>query len=327
MKIVKSQLKILIENFLSEESDWLTDDEDDLAVSSEFTSLEGKLNKAFKIAKNKAIEELKNADTESQNIDEETVNNTIKIINQTYLHITDKVDIEFKGVKALAFHAGYGDEEGEDRKVLHFDKVPKDIGLPPPVISKINNDRLNNPLIVVFELYAQSSSEKELLALLLHEVGHIKNGAIKALSDRSGKGPKSNFNVDQLKGALRKDLVRGNKRQITEYIVFHDKTKRIGSSNAEQDLVLRLAMYYQGLYETPPDNLGVEELSVRLSALKRNSKALEDFKSGKREYKYFAKEYNTDVADIMLFIDEETTIEDVNKIVKYNKKDNKSVTV
>ena len=30
MKIVKSQLKILIENFLSEESDWLTDDEDDL---------------------------------------------------------------------------------------------------------------------------------------------------------------------------------------------------------------------------------------------------------------------------------------------------------
>jgi len=326
MKLTKRQISLIVENFINEQ-DWLSDEEDDFYASSKMLSLEDKLNKAFKIAKNEVIEELKNADTKSQNIDGATVNEVIKIINQTYLHITDKVDIEFKGIKALAFHAGYGDEEGEDRKVLHFDKVPKDIGLPPHVISKINNDRLNNPLIVVFKLYAQNSSEKELLALLLHEVGHIKNGAIKALSDSSGKGPKSNFNVSQLKGALRKDLVKGNKRQITEYIVFYDKPKRIGSSNAEQDLVLRLAMYYQGLYETPPDNLGVEELSVRLSALKRNSKALEDFKSGKREYKYFAEEYNTDVADIMLFIDEETTIEDVNKIVKYNKKDNKSVTV
>lgn len=324
MKIVKSQLKILIENFLSEDSDWLSDDEDNLSLEP---NLKDKVNKAFELAKSKVIAELKSSNTSSQNISQETINETIEVINKTYLHATDMVDVEFKGIKALAFHAGYGDEAGKDRNVLHYNKIPQGIDVPSTILSKISNDPLNNPLVVVFNLYAQNASEKELSALLLHEIGHIKNSVIKAISDKTGTGPQSNFNVNQVKAALRKDLVRGNKQQIAEYIIFHDKPKRIGDSKAEKSLVLRLAMYYQGLYEDPADDLGVEELAVRLSALKRDNKALEDFKSGKRDYQYFASKYNTDIADIMLFVDEGTTLDAVNKIVSLDKKSGKSVTV
>ena len=324
MKIIKSQLKILIENFLSEDNDWLSDDEDDLSLEP---GLKGKVNKAFNAAKVKVISELKNSNTDNQNISQEIIDSTIKIINKTHLHTTDVIDIKFKGIKALAFHASYGDESGKDRDVLHYNKIPEGIDVPESILSSMASDPLNNPLVIVFNLYAQKSSESALSSLLLHEIGHIKNSIIKALSDKTGIGPQSNFNVDQVRAALRKDLVRGNKQQIAEYIIFHDKPKRIGDSKAEKALVLSLAMYYHGLHEDPADDLGVEELAVRLSALKRNSGALEDFKSGKRDYQYFVNKYNTDVADIMLFVDEGTTLEAINKIVKLDKQPSKSVTV
>ena len=324
MKIIKRQLKILIENFLAEGDDWLADDEDDLNLEP---NLKDKVKKAFDLAKNKVISELKSSNTINQNISQEIIVNAIEIINKTHLHTTDVINIKFKGTKALAFHASYGDESGKNREVLHYNKIPEGVDVPESILSSMTNDPLNNPLIIVFSLYAQKASKTALSALLLHEIGHIKNSVIKALSDKSGTGPESNFNVDQVKAALRKDLVKGNKQQIAEYIIFHDKPARIGDSKAEKALVLRLAMYYQGLYEDPADDLGVEELAVRLSALKRNIGALEDFKSGKRDYQYFSKKYNTDVADIMLFVDEGTTLEAINKIVKLNKQFSKSVTV
>ena len=324
MKIVKSQLKVLIEKFLKEETDWLADDEDNLNLEP---NLKDKVKKAFDLAKIKVISELKNSNTDNQNISQDIIDSTIKIINRTHLHTTDVIDIKFKGIKALAFHASYGDESGKDRDILHYNKIPEGVDVPKSILSSMTSDPLNNPLVIVFNLYAQKSSESALSSLLLHEIGHIKNSVIKALSDKSGAGPESNFNVDQVKESLRKDLVKGNKQQIAEYIIFHDKPARIGDSKAEKALVLRLAMYYQGLYEDPADDLGVEELAVRLSALKRNIGALEDFKSGKRDYQYFSKKYNTDVADIMLFVDEGTTLEAINKIVKLNKKSSKSVTV
>ena len=324
MKIIKSQLKILIENFLSEDAEWLSDDEDDLNLEP---GLEEKVNKAFELSKNKIILELKSSNTDNQNISQDIISSAIKIINKTHLHTTDVIDIKFKGIKALAFHASYGDDSGEDRDVLHYSKIPKGINVPESILSSMTSDPLNNPLIIVFNLYAQKSSESALSSLLLHEVGHIKNSVIKALSDKAGIGPQASFNVDQVKAALRKDLVKGNKRQIAEYIIFHDKPKRIGDSKSEKALVLRLSMYYQGLYEEPADDLGVEELAVRLSALKRNSGALEDFKAGERDYQYFANKYNTDVADIMLFVDEGTTLEAIDKIVSLDKESKKSVTV
>ena len=315
MKVSRLKLKKLIEIYLSEQ-DWLGDEED-----ITFTpSLKAKLDKAFETTKNTVINELKNSDTSRQGMSDDIINSVVDIINKTYVHISATVDQNLKGIKAAAYHSSFGDKKGENRDVLHFDDIPANIDIPSEIRTKYNDDPKNNPIIVMFELYLNNLSYEEIEELLLHEVGHIKNSAIKALTNDS------NFNADEVKEALRKDLRNGSRNQIYEYILKHDG--RIENNKNTQELVYRLALYYSGLYEDPPDNLGVEELSVRLSALKREPVALEDFKSGKRKYSYFAKEYNTDIADIMLFIDANLppSIETINKVVMTNTKKAKSVT-
>ena len=80
-------------------------------------------------------------------------------------------------------------------------------------------------------------------------------------------------------------------------------------------------MYYQGVESDLPDLLGVEEFSVRISAIKRQPTALADYKSGKRDYEYFKNEYNSDIADLTFFLDENVNIADVDKInVSFNPK-------
>ena len=319
MHVKISDLRLIVERFLKEQEDnWLGDEEEVISFTPD---LKDKIEKAFKSTKNTIIDELKKSDTARQSISDVSVNSAINIINNTYLHISSVADQKLKGIKAAAYHSSFGDEKGDNRDIIHFDKIPEIIDLPSDIREKYNKDPKNNPIIVMFELYLHNLSYEKIEELLLHEVGHIKNSAIKALSNDS------NFNVNEVKKALRKDLRNGSRNQIYEYILRHDG--RIENNKNTQELVYRLALYYSGLYEDPPDNLGVEELSVRLTALKRQPNALEDFKSGKRKYSYFAKEYNTDIADIMLFIDENAppSIETINKVVKNNTNQEKSVTV
>lgn len=324
MKLSRQQLKQIVENFINE-SDWLGDEEDDPLPPD----TEEKIKNLFKKAKDRVINELKNSDASLQGIDEDTIKATIKIINNIYLHITSQINQNKKGIKALAYHATYGDKEGKNRDVLHFDKIPEDIDLPQDIRVKYDSDPDNNPVIVIFKLYASQNqkNKKELEDLLLHEVGHIKNSIIKMISNKTGKGPKNKLNVEEVKRVLRKDIAKGTRNQIYEYILTRDG--RIKNNPSTQSLVYRLALYYSGVYEDPPDNLGVEEFSVRISALKRNPQALKDFKSGESDYDYFAKNYNTDIADIMLFLskDDPPDISDVNKIVRSNVSAHKSVTV
>ena len=85
-------------------------------------------------------------------------------------------------------------------------------------------------------------------------------------------------------------------------------------------------MYYQGAQTSPPDILGVEEFSVRISAAKRNPDAITDFMTGKRDYDYFKNTYDSDVADLTLFLDKNADVTNINKIVKADTL-TKSVTV
>lgn len=324
MKLSLIQLKEIVENFINEE-DWLGDEEDiPLPLS-----LEEKIKNVFDKAKDIVINELKNSEAASQGIDNIVIKETIEAINKIYLHITSKSSQDKKGIKALAYHATYGDKEGKNRDVLHFDNIPEDIDLPKEIRAKYNSDPDNNPVIVIFKLYAMQNkgSIKELEDLLLHEVGHIKNSIIKVLSEKYGKGPKNKLNVEEVKTVLRKDIAKGTRNQVYEYILTRDG--RIKNNTTTQSLVYRLALYYTGIYENPPDNLGVEEFSVRISALKRYPQALEDFKSGKHEYDYFLKNFNSDIADLVLFLDKDNPpkLSDVNKIVKSDEKHQKSVTV
>ncbi len=330
MRLTKKQLALIIENFINEEDNWLGDEEDELGDLSVNITTDSKIKNAFNTAKEKVILDLESSDTAAQNISEEMVANTIKIINKTHLHIADisETAAKYKGVNALALHVSYGDKEGDNRDILHFDTIPQDINVPDSLRQKFNEDNINNPIIVVFKLYAELKEEQEIIDLLIHEVGHIKNSSIKALSEKTGTGPKSNLNVNEVKNVLRTDLSKGgNAKQVAEYILFHEKPPRINEKmSGSHDLVLILSKYYVGVFQDPPDNLGIEEFSVRLSALKSNPQALADFKAGKKDYSYFKKNYNTDIADLMLFISEKATIENVNKIVK-NTISNKSVTV
>lgn len=327
MRLTKKQLSIIIEAFVNEEGNWLSDEDDDeIGVVK---SVDDKIKSNFNSAKEKIISDLRAADAEAQNISQEMVEDAIEIINKTHLHIVQPKDTtsKYKGVNAIAFHSSYGDKKGKNRSVLHFDTIPKDINLPNDLRQKFNEDNINNPVIVVFKLYTQSKEDQEIFDLLFHEVGHIKNSAIKSLSEKSGTGPKSSLNVEEVRSVLRTDLLKGDPDQIAEYILFHEKPPKIDEKiQGAHDLVLVLSRYYKGVFQNPPDNLGVEEFSVRISALKNNPNALKDFKDGKKDYSYFSKNYNTDVADVMLFISKKATIENVNKIVKVTTPQ-KSVTV
>lgn len=319
MKLTKKQLSLIIEKFINE-GDWLSDNDDDVEIAIP-ESADSKIKNAFNNAKEKVISDLKSADTSSQNISQKMVKDTINIINKTHLHIVDQSETshKYKGVNALALHASYGDEEGNNLDVLHFDEIPDDINIPADLRQNFKEDSLNNPIVVVFKLYTQSKEKEALFNLLFHEVSHIKNSAIKALSEETNSGPKNTLNVNEVKNVLRKDLVKGTPEKIAEYLLYHEDPPRINKNmQGANDLVLILSRYYKGVFQDPPDNLGVEEFSVRLSTLKNNPKALEDFKAGERSYSYFSRNYNTDIADIMIFISDDATIEKVNKIVKVN---------
>lgn len=316
MKLTKKQLSLIIESFIHE-GDWLSD-EDDIEIDV-IENTDDKIKSAFNSAKKKVVSDLRSADISSQNITQELLEDAINIINKTHLHIVEQGDTKakYKGVNAIAFHSSYGDKDGNKRDVLHYDEIPDDIDIGSAIKKAFQEDSLNNPVVVVFKLYVESKNKKEIFDLLYHEVGHIKNSAIKALSEKTGSGPKNMLNVSEVKSVLRKDLLKGSPEQIAEYILFHENPKRIDRAmRGANDLVLILSRYYKGIFKDPPDNLGVEEFSVRISALKNNPQALEDFKSGQRKYEYFSKKYNTDIADIMIFISEEATIDNVNKIVK-----------
>ena len=315
MKITRRQLSLIIENFINEQ-DWLGDDEDDLSPTKN-----EKINSSLKNAIEKVCTELLGSDYESQGITKRLVDYIVKILKSNIqLHINEEILDQTAGVKAMVYHVDFNYDE-DDNPTMNPDPIPDWLKIPARMRQKFESDSARNPILVV---NSANLREDQIESVLLHEVGHIKNGLIKSVSKTAEVSPGEKLNVGVVQSVLRTDLIGKSTEEVLQTLV---KEKRIKGSESGYDvLVKRLNMYYQGVQKNPPDVLGVEEFSVRISAIKRQPSAVDDFKTGKRDYEYFKNEYNSDIADLTLFLDENVNIVDIDKIVKADNL-TKSVTV
>jgi hypothetical protein len=315
MKITKRQLSLIIENFINEQ-DWLGDDEDDLLPTKN-----EKINKSLTRAIEEVSAELLGSNYESQGITKRLADYIVKILKSNIqLHINEDISDQTAGVKAMVYHVDFSYDENNN-PTMNPDPIPSWLKIPPKMKQKFESDSARNPIIVV---NSANVREDQIETVLLHEVGHIKNGLIKSVSKTAEVGPGEKLNVEVVQSVLRTDLIGKDAEEVLQILV---KEKRIKETRSGYDeLVKRLNMYYQGVQNNPPDVLGVEEFSVRISAIKRQPSAVDDFKSGKRDYEYFKNEYNSDIADLTLFLDENVDIVNIDKIVKADNL-TKSVTV
>lgn len=302
MKLSRKQLNLIIENFLKEE-DWLSDEEEDLGPTKS-----QKINSALKSAIEQIKAELIASDYQTQGLSKDLVDYVAVLLDNIQLFINKKTHDEIAGVKAMAYHVDFGYEE--NKSVLHPDTIPGWLDIPVEIKEKFNEDKARYPVIVINDA---NVSEAEIKDILLHEVDHIKNGMIKAISKTTKIGPEEKLNLDIVKSLLRKDLIGKSKEDIVSKL---ESEGFINKKINYQALLDRLIMYYEGAHATPPDVLGVEEMSVRVSSLKRYPDALSDFKAGKRDYQYFKKTYTSDIADLVMFLDKNASLSTVNKIVK-----------
>jgi len=302
MKLTRKQLNLIIENFLNEE-DWLSDEEEDLGPTKS-----QKINSALKSAIDQVKAELIASDYQSQGLTKELIDYVATLLDNIQLFINKKSHDEIAGVKAMAYHVDFGYEE--NKSVLHSDSIPDWLVIPAEIKEKFNEDKARHPIIVINDA---NISESEIEDILLHEVDHIKNGMIKAVSKTAKIGPEEKLNLDIVKSLLRKDLIGKTKEDIVSKL---ESEGFINKKINYQTLLDRLIMYYEGVHASPPDILGVEEMSVRVSSLKRYPDALSDFKSGKRDYQYFKRTYTSDIADLVMFLDKDASLNTVNKIVK-----------
>ena len=280
MKITRSQLSLIIENFINEQ-DWLGDDEDDLLPTKN-----EKINKSLTRAIEEVSAEFLGSDYESQGITKRLADYVVKTLkNNIQLHINEDILDKLAGVKAMVYHVDFSYDENNN-PTMYPDPIPDWLKIPAKIKQKFESDSARYPIIVV---NSANVREDQIETVLLHEVGHIKNGLIKSVSKTAKVGPGEKLNVEVVQSVLRNDLVGKDAEEVLQIFV---KEKRIKEARSDYDeLVKRLNMYYQGAQNNPPDVLGVEEFSVRISAIKRQLSAVDDFKSGKKDYEYFKNEY------------------------------------
>jgi ribosomal protein S8 len=335
MKIVKSQLKVLIENFLKEETDWLTDDEDDLGDLGA-----GKLDKRLNNLKiscvNQIIDELSNSKFKDQSIPAamlKAVERNLKNVSVVSSKATSSKEINLSSL-AICFTPNITHTKEEDNLVLQTPEIPSDIkDIPKVVVDRYNSSPGKYPIILFLEKNIDKNLDhQKLKSILLHELGHVKNSTIKALSLRAtskfGKDVGNiQLNRNEIKAILRKDLKSKSVNEVVNMLVSEGWLDK-NQTKDNQKLVIELKKYYDGVEDL--NNIkAVEELAVRVSALKRNTPAFQRFVVDKEVdlYTNISKEFNLDIADIVLLMRKDISIDDVNSIVKLNNQPSKSVTV
>jgi len=335
MHIKMSDLKLIIEHFLKEQEDnWLGDEEDNLG-SLGINKLDQKLNRIKNECIGQIIDELSNAKFEDQNITEQmlkVVERSLKNVSVVTSKATSSKEIELSSM-AICFTPNVVHTGEENKLVLQTPEIPSDIkDIPKNVLNRYNSSSGKYPVILFLEKNIDTNADDQKLKdILLHELGHVKNNIIKALSltasDQSGENIGNiQLNRDEIKSILRKDFKEKSVNEII-FILTSEGWLDKEQKDENQELVSELKEYYDGV-EDSSNMKAVEELAVRVSALKRNSEAFTRFVVNKEIdlYTNISKDYNLDIADIVLLISKNANTNDINKIVK-NKQLRKNVTV
>jgi len=330
-----SDLKLIVERFLKEqEGDWLGDEEDNLGNLG-VNRLDQKLKNLKNLCIDQIIDELSSSNFRDQNISEQmlkVVERNLKNVSVVVSKVTASKEINLSSM-AICFTPNITHTKEENNMVLQTPKIPSDINdISKDVLSRYNSSPGKYPIILFLEKNISSDiDDQKLKDILLHELGHVKNNTIKALSltasDQSGENIGNiQLNRDEIKSILRKDFKEKSVNEII-FILTSEGWLDKEQKDENQELVSELKEYYDGV-EDSSNMKAVEELAVRVSALKRNSEAFTRFVVNKEidRYTNISKDYNLDIADIVLLISKNANTNDINKIVK-NKQSRKNVTV
>ena len=346
MRLTRKQLGIIIERYLKEEEDWEKGWEDfDKDSDEDFVdnSFQKTLDELREKAINQILEELNSSNFSDQNIDKILLNvKIIPTIKNTKVISVESESEEFEGFKAIALSSHFSFEKDENKHVLFSDQIPEEFKseIPKEILSNFEYDEdgksksADHPLIIFLKAYNNTSNEKEIYDILLHEMGHIKNSVIKSVTSVANKkfsgdfGPEEKLNIDVIKNILRKDLKNKSNEEFVQVFLdenrFDENTLRLRG----EKVLIELKSYYDGTFASPFNEKSVDELAVRISALKRNKSAY-DYMIDNPDFTYndIVKKFNSDIADILILLDKNITFKDIEKIVKNNTIKSQSVIV
>jgi hypothetical protein len=332
MRLTKKQLSIIIENFINEDG-WLGDEEDNLGDLG-LSKLENRLNRLKEESISQIIDELSDSSFSDQNITE----SMLKVVKQNLRNVsiattkaTASKEISLSAM-AICFTSNVTHKKDENKLALQTPIIPSDItDIPKEAVRKYNSSPGKYPIILFVEKNINNDiSDQKLKSILLHELGHVKNNTIRSLSlkatDKFGENIGNiQLNRSEVKGVLRKDLKGKTVDEIVDILVSEGWLDK-NQADANQELVTELKRFYDGVDD--PNNIkAVEELSVRVSELKRNTEAFQKFVINKEVdlYTSIASTFNLDIADIVLLISKDAGIDDLNKIVKATPQKNATV--
>ena len=346
MRLTRKQLGIIIERYLKEEEDWEKGWEDfDKEPDEDFVEdqFQKTLDKLREKAINQILQELNSSKFEKQNINEKLLKTKITtIIKNTKVISVDSESEEFEGFKAIALSSNFSFKKDENKYVLESSEIPEEFKseIPKEILTNFEYDKdgksksAENPLIIFLKAYNDTSNEKEIYNILLHEMGHIKNAAIKSVTLTANKnlsgdfGPEEKLNVDVLKNILRKDLKEKTNTDFVQVFLDENRFDENSLRLRGEKVLIELKGYYDGTFSSPFDEKSVDELAVRASALRRNQEAY-NYIINNPDFTYndINKKFNSDIADISILLDDNITFDDIEEIVRNDNKDiNKSAT-
>jgi len=310
MKVTERKIRALVRNILLEQSeDWIDDDseDDEKEVSSykKYTDL-------LKIA---VAAEKANLSSIKGKLTQKELEFAVKVLDNTKIIISDETKDPAGGLSnpeehtfAYVLHIGFdkqqaikgfemtGTPDGPESKRNYEDYKKKPFQNPRVVIIKKNFDSRN-------------ITDKQRKEILRHELNHIRNNAIKVVSEKG-----TELNKAEVIASLRDDLVGKSEKEYIETFIDEGyfKDDRISVSNAKNYINLIKPLYDRATEEG--HETSIDELAVRINSLKYSGLDYSDLRG--KPFNSMQNKHGYEIAQIIPILTKTNTKQMMDKVVK-----------
>ena len=295
MRITERKIRYIVRKILLEQDDWLPDDED-LYVPRK----KAKTAEDYRSLLNKAILKEKQDLAGKSQLSNKLIDDVLKVLGNIALGI-DNMD---PNSKAYIRHIGFNSDGSVFRESLKNVKVSSEVK------NAYNNAPQMNPIVVIVPSVFDKLADQEKANTLEHEVNHIRNNFLKMKTGLS-------LNVEEVRSVLRKDLKGKKTEEVIKILTSEgrfEKAKDSIEAASTKRLIEKMQEYYEGVFVDPADELAVDEFAVRIGKLQDYPGAVSNNKG--KTFNNLEKEYSADAAQAIIYLDKNTAIKDVNRVVK-----------
>ena len=290
MKVSRRQLNSIIENYILSENFQLTT-----------VQIENLFDQAVKTI----INEVKNKTKFlPQKVIDKVVDALKKYPNIYIVPASDNVNKKLIGFEGYVLHVNF-DKKGNMKGDSMQTEVVKDKDLQ----SSFQKNPFTTPIVVIVE--ANIKSKSSFKRFLLHELGHIKNNFIKYIMGVS-------LNVEEVRNLLRKDLKNMTAKEMVRKFKEEGRLGKGILPFGFEKLVEKLKSYYDGGFSEPPDELGVDEFAVRISAIQRDLVAQSSIamSDSPANFNVTTSKYGVDIAGLSLFLKQDFDKSEIDAVVQ-----------